>query len=420
MGAQEWDEWIARTSTPSGDGRWPVTVKQVNAATGFSTNPTAEEANIEIAKMLRDLGMENVNLGKATLAKQEALAEEQLGLARQVTEDQLSTSATMRERSDSLWNQYQTMYKPIEERVAQEAMDYDSPERMSQMAERARADVRSASTAGMDMGRREAMRYGVNPNSGKFIDANSKAYRDAGLMEANAMNSAREGVRDRAIALRAGAAATGRGLPNAAAQQSGQSVNAGSSATDTMNRTAQTTSAMTGTGPQWSQMGLSTLSGAGGQFGNLYGIQQGVRNADRMADANESAGMWSALGGAAGLGAVLAWTSSEDVKEDKEPVNADLILDGLENIPVEAWKYKNGVADGARHVGPYAEDVNAQFGDGAAPGGEVLDPITMNGIALAGIQALAKKVKKLEKSMGLEAAVPMKRKMRDTEPRRVA
>jgi hypothetical protein len=260
------------------------------------------------------------------------------------------------------------------------------------------------------------MRMGVNPNSGKFIESAAATGRSAALMEADAMNRAREGVRDKAIGLRAGAASFGRNMPNTAAQAYGLATAAGTSAVNNMNQTAATSLANTGSAPQWMQMGTGSVDRAGAGYGNLYATGAGVSNSRMMADAQSDAGFGQLLG----LGAALA-ISSEESKEEKEPVNADLILEGLESIPVESWKYKSGMGDSGRHVGPYAEDVNAQFGEGAAPGGEMLDMVTMNGLTMAGLQALAKKVKKIEKSMGLDVAVVRRGKnMRNTEPRRVA
>lgn len=58
---------------------------------------------------------------------------------------------------------------------------------------------------------------------------------------------------------------------------------------------------------------------------------------------------------------------------------------------------------GAReHVGPYAEDVHREFGEGPAPGGIAVDAVGLAGIAIAGVQALAKKVDRIEQAVGIE------------------
>ena len=55
------------------------------------------------------------------------------------------------------------------------------------------------------------------------------------------------------------------------------------------------------------------------------------------------------------------------------------------------------MADGGEHVGPYAEDMQAQFGDQVAPGGIGLDMVSVSGQHHAAIRALAKKVDRLER-----------------------
>src|SRR3546814_13667580 len=71
-------------------------------------------------------------------------------------------------------------------------------------------------------------------------------------------------------------------------------------------------------------------------------------------------------------------------------------------VPVEEWKYKDGVADESRHTGPYAEDMNKQFGNGVAPGGKGLDIISVSGTHHAAIQELGKEVKAIKAQIGLE------------------
>lgn len=84
--------------------------------------------------------------------------------------------------------------------------------------------------------------------------------------------------------------------------------------------------------------------------------------------------------------------SDENAKENIAPVNPDAALEGLRKVPVSEWNYKPGEGDSGSHVGPMAQDVNAQFGDAAAPGGKQIDLVTENGIKTAAIQALADKV----------------------------
>lgn len=321
---------------------------------------------------------------------------------------EMDLARTGEERSAQQWQRYLDTFSPVEDRMVQDAMTYDSPERMEQMATRAQADVRAGLDATMSAGKRDLMRRGVNPASGAYAAATTDVAHRGAAAEADARNRAREGVRDKGIALRSGAASFGRNMPNTAGQNLALGMQGGAAASDAARTAALTPGAATGQAMPW-------FSGATGANSSSAQIGLGLQDARfrNYAAVNE---MTAGLIGDIAMGAGYAF-SSEEMKEEKEPVKADLILKGLEEIPVEAWKYKKGMGDSGKHIGPYAEDVQEQFGDGAAPGGEMLDLVSMNGIALAGIQALAKKVKKLEKA-GLDTVGS--RAKRDTEPRRVA
>lgn len=88
--------------------------------------------------------------------------------------------------------------------------------------------------------------------------------------------------------------------------------------------------------------------------------------------------------------------SSRTVKTNINSLNDEKVLDGLAAVQPKAWNYKPGVADGGRHIGPIAEDMNKQFGNVVAPGGKKIDPRSELGLHHAAINALTKRVKALE------------------------
>ena len=65
------------------------------------------------------------------------------------------------------------------------------------------------------------------------------------------------------------------------------------------------------------------------------------------------AGAGQLVGTAATMGMMM---SSKDFKEGKEPVDSEMAVEAFKKLPVESWKYKDGIADGGRGIGPYAED----------------------------------------------------------------
>lgn len=61
-------------------------------------------------------------------------------------------------------------------------------------------------------------------------------------------------------------------------------------------------------------------------------------------------------------------------------------------MPVEQWKYKDGMGDGGEHIGPYAEDFQAATGKGDGATIPVVDAI---GVTMKAVQELNQKVDKI-------------------------
>lgn len=113
---------------------------------------------------------------------------------------------------------------------------------------------------------------------------------------------------------------------------------------------------------------------AGTQIGSSY----------IMADALKSRG-----------GGFDPWFMMSDVnaKEDFEHVDADMILQRVEELTIQRWRYKDDPL-AAKHIGPMAQDFEETFGLGSNP--RHIDVVDAFGVALAAIQALAKRVRELE------------------------
>jgi len=109
---------------------------------------------------------------------------------------------------------------------------------------------------------------------------------------------------------------------------------------------------------------------------------------------------------AGGVGSVLAGIgsltgSSRKMKHDKRPVDDELVLEKVSELPVEMWSYNPGLDEpGARHIGTYAEDFRDSFGLGD---GKMLNLVDTTGVTMSAIKALDRKVKRLEASFGLAA-----------------
>ena len=260
---------------------------------------------------------------------------------------------------------YKTVFEPLQDQFIAEAKDYASPERRLAAQDQAAADVAIAAGQAGGQRRRSLTAMGVNPASGRFINAESKASTDAALATAGARNLAGRTVDDTGRQLRASAINMGSGL----------GVNPGTS------------------------IGLSNSAGNAGfgaaqqgyqQQGSLLNAQ--YQNQLKAWETQQASG--GLFGGALGtIAGSLDWTkvfSSKDVKEDKRPYTG--ALGAIREMPVESWSYKEGEGDGGKHIGPYAEDFAKATGMGD---GKTIDMISLVGVTLGAVRELADKVDRI-------------------------
>ena len=108
-----------------------------------------------------------------------------------------------------------------------------------------------------------------------------------------------------------------------------------------------------------------------------------------------------AVGGLlSGIGSIFT-PSSRALKRDPEraesgmrDITHEATLEKIEKLPVERWRYKEGIGLGdADHIGPYAEDFEEVFDVGDGVTINLLDAV---GIGLSATKGLANKVRLLE------------------------
>jgi hypothetical protein len=133
--------------------------------------------------------------------------------------------------------------------------------------------------------------------------------------------------------------------------------------------------------------------------GALYGQAGSLDLAKRGQDIKFATDMSESV--ASGIGAASDENIKENTGKTMSPAKA---LGAIIKTPVdEGWKYspeKGGPDDGGvPHDGPMAQDVQKNMGDSVAPGGKVIDMVSMNGILMAGIQGLHKEVQDLAKKI---------------------
>ena len=373
----------------------------------FCGNPCSEpaapdysgiaSANAESAQLSKEAADNQLAFSKDQYAFLKPYVQKQLEIGQGVATQQQDDSAKASSRADQQWSQYQTTFQPIEEKMAQEAMDYGGEADQERATGQAAADVSQQFQSQRAAAQRQLASMGVKPNSGAFMAQNRESDAAEAAARAAAMTGTRQAVKDKGVSLRAGAAAFGRNQTNTAGQQVGLSTGSGSAATQSAGAGVGSTLAAgnsinAGYGAQIGAANSAVQAnlGLGGLMNSAYGIQAQQAGAGM-------AGLGSLIG--AGIGAYAMNPkafSSKGFKEDGEPVSSEEAVDAFKRIPVESWKYKDGIADGGRHVGPYAEDVQRELGDEVAPGGKVIDLVSMSGAQTAAIKGLADKLEQQE------------------------
>lgn len=306
----------------------------------------------------------------------------QIGLA----EDQASWGREDRER-------WETVFKPMQDEYLEEAKTYGSEEKQQQAAAEARADVQQAAAVAKGANARSNASMGIDPTSGRYQGLDRATDMGYALAEAGASNNARTMQRDKGLAMKADALNIGNGLPAQALAGAGGSVGAGSSALGGNHATNGQFLGATGIMGQGFQGAMSGYNGMGSTLNTQYGHQLDAWKAEQQMKSQGIAGIGGALGSVAGM-----FLSDEDLKEEKTAIPDGEALDAVNEMRVEEWKYKDGVADEDTHVGTYAQDFQKATGKGD---GKSIPAIDAVGITMKAVQDLSDKVDKGFEALGL-------------------
>lgn len=221
-------------------------------------------------------------------------------LARQAVNDE----AAARDRA-----RYEEIYQPLEDRAAQDALDYSSPERQEIEAGKASAEVASQFDAQRRAAAQNLESFGVDPSSTRYaaLDMGSRIQQAAA--QAGAANQARAQTDAMGRALRSEAINVGRGYPGQVAGTYGTALQSGNAAVNSaLSGTASGASTM-GTNMQYQGLGMQGQGNTANIMNSSYNNQLAQFNANQQA----SSGLGSlfgatlgAAGNAGGFGALFA------------------------------------------------------------------------------------------------------------------
>jgi hypothetical protein len=347
----------------------------------------AAEANAEIAK-------ESLAFYKQVYAEQAPERAKAAAINDKVANAQLASMEQNTTISKDYYDYQTGTFRPMEKAIVADAQNYDTAERRNEKAGQAVADVGMQAEIGRQSNMRQMNRMGVTPNSGKMLAMGNQMALAEAVAKAGAANKARDAVEVQGYARKMDAANLGRNLASNQATSAGVALSAGNNAVNnagvTMTQANQAANMM--------GQGFTTAIQGNNSAGNLYATAAQAQGKD--------SGIMGALGGVAGAwagsasgSAALTALSDEKAKKDIKPKTDEQALAAVEKTPVSEWTYKDGQGDGGTHTGPMAQDVQMNMGDGAAPGGKQIDLVSMNGVTMASVAALSRKVDKLSKQI---------------------
>ena len=313
-------------------------------------------------------------------ARATELSLQQADVQNQLSQQQLQMSQEERAR-------YKDTFQPIEQRIASDALAYDTPARREEAARAAVADSEIALSGQRDATMRDLARRGVNPASGRMAALSGTMDLGAAKMKASAANTARQRVETVGAAKMADAAALGRGVVsnNSTAAQIG--LQAGNSSVGN----AQVPLTTANQGAALMGQGFNTAIQGNASAGQMYGMAANAQSQD--------SGLWGALGTLGGA-AISNW-SDENLKEGAKPADGEIALAAVRKMPVKQWRYKKGsVADdgGKQHVGPMAQSVEKAIPGAVTntPDGKQVDVVSLAGTALSAVGELDRRVRRVE------------------------
>ena len=324
-------------------------------------------------------------LGQDQLAFNKEQYQAALPFVQDIARVQADAQRQQMAQAQDYYNYYSQNVRPEMLAQLEKAKAYNTEAKREELAQQAAADTGLAFQQTKAANERAMASMGVNPNSGRFAGLNRASELSLAAQRANAMTGTRQQAEAQGHARMMDAMGLNTGMPGLSQAAYGSATGAGSQAAGVFQQPWM--NAMQGMG-----QGAQTI-GSGQQMylsglGNALSGQLSMYNQPNP---------WMQLGGAV-LGGFLA--SSKDYKTAKRPVDAEGLSRSMANLPVDAWQYKPGIADGGaqKHVGAYAEDM-AKLG-AASPDGKAIDIVSALGVNTAAIKGLSQRMARVERAEG--------------------
>jgi hypothetical protein len=234
------------------------------------------------------LSREQLDWAKQMYAQETPAREEAARVANDVSRTQIEGMRQQMNIAQQSQDDYTNLYRPLEQRIVQEADQYDTPERRAAESAKAVASVEQQLDLNRDATMREQERAGVNPASMRTAGMQASMDLNAAKLKAGAGTAASQAVEAQGYARRMDAANLGR---NIASTQGTAMASAGQLGTQGVVSSAQGLAAAQSGQANLSQAYGTAIQGmgsAGQTFGSLAGR---AASADAAKQGNIAAGV---------------------------------------------------------------------------------------------------------------------------------
>lgn len=199
-------------------------------------------------------------------------------------------------QGDEYYQYLKDTYRPLEQSIVQDAVNYNVPAEQERRAQAAGATVEQQIAQQRAAGERTQRSMGVRPDSGAAIEGGNWQDIVGAAMKAGAINTERTNVENYGRALKMDAAGLGRGLPGSSSTAYGISVGSSNSSVNNAGAAAQGANANAAMVGQGFNTALSGWGGAGNTALGQYGAQMNQYGAQLQ----QQGDMWGAVGTVAG------------------------------------------------------------------------------------------------------------------------
>lgn len=153
---------------------------------------------------------EDRNLGRNTAFFADGLATRADELGKEYEGKYNAEAQRQGQFSKEEMDRYRSTFRPVQDKVVSDAMNWDSAARLESEAGKARADVVGGAELQRQAQQRQMASMGVNPNSGRFNGVERATDTMTALGAAGAQNMARDNARMQGVQMRTGAAQLGQ------------------------------------------------------------------------------------------------------------------------------------------------------------------------------------------------------------------